>query len=268
MLNTNDKYLVGSWNPSLCGDPSTGCEYPDTTNHTPGAYWILTDLPGSDYTRDPIIKGQYVFAEGDLAGETVYDGDYMLYGETDWILVHSSEDPSAYYRLDGSNPITAPFAGGGQQIKNIVDGIDTTDAVTVSQLNTKADIGHIHSISEVTDLQAELDSKALGSDLTSHTGNTSNPHSVTASQVGALEPTGDGSGLTGLTKAQVGLDQVDNTSDVNKPISTATQTALDDKVDSVQQESVGILVRNMIQVTQAEYDALTVDENTFYIIIG
>lgn len=43
-------------------------------------------------------------------------------------------------------------------------------------------------------------------DLTSHTGNTSNPHSV--------------------TKAQVGLSNVDNTSDVNKPVSTAQAAAL------------------------------------------
>ena len=45
--------------------------------------------------------------------------------------------------------------------------------------------------------------------LTAHTSNTSNPHSV--------------------TKAQVGLGNVDNTSDVNKPISAAVQTALDGK---------------------------------------
>lgn len=45
--------------------------------------------------------------------------------------------------------------------------------------------------------------------LTSHTGNTSNPH--------------------GVTKVQVGLGNVDNTSDANKPVSTATQTALDTK---------------------------------------
>jgi hypothetical protein len=36
-----------------------------------------------------------------------------------------------------------------------------------------------------------------------------------------------------LDKAAVGLGNVDNTSDANKPISTATQTALDDKVDKV-----------------------------------
>lgn len=47
-------------------------------------------------------------------------------------------------------------------------------------------------------------------ELYNHTVNTSNPHSV--------------------TKTQVGLGNVDNTSDVNKPISTAAQAALDEKV--------------------------------------
>ena len=41
---------------------------------------------------------------------------------------------------------------------------------------------------------------------------------------------GDGSGLTGLTKTQVGLSNVDNTSDINKPISTIQQTALNLKL--------------------------------------
>jgi hypothetical protein len=47
------------------------------------------------------------------------------------------------------------------------------------------------------------------SELTAHTSNTSNPHSV--------------------TKAQVGLANADNTSDANKPVSSATQTALNAK---------------------------------------
>ncbi|NCB75120.1 MAG: hypothetical protein EOM51_10315 [Clostridia bacterium] len=62
--------------------------------------------------------------------------------------------------------------------------------------------------------------KAAGSSLVpdtaklsydSHLSNTSNPHSV--------------------TKTQVGLGNCDNTSDANKPVSTAGQTALDFKVD-------------------------------------
>lgn len=39
----------------------------------------------------------------------------------------------------------------------------------------------------------------------------------------------EGAGNIDLTKSDVGLSNVDNTSDVNKPISTATQTALDGK---------------------------------------
>ena len=42
-----------------------------------------------------------------------------------------------------------------------------------------------------------------------------------------------GSGNIDLTKNDVGLSNVDNTSDINKPISIATQTALDLKVDKV-----------------------------------
>ena len=51
----------------------------------------------------------------------------------------------------------------------------------------------------------------ISSGLSSHIGDTSNPH--------------------GVTKDQVGLGNVDNTSDADKPISDATQTALDGKVD-------------------------------------
>lgn len=38
--------------------------------------------------------------------------------------------------------------------------------------------------------------------------------------------------VSGVTKSHVGLGNVDNTSDVNKPVSTATQTALNLKADS------------------------------------
>jgi len=51
---------------------------------------------------------------------------------------------------------------------------------------------------------------AVQASLASHTGSTGNPHSV--------------------TKAQVGLPNVDNTSDASKPISTAMQTALNGKL--------------------------------------
>ena len=60
-------------------------------------------------------------------------------------------------------------------------------------------------------LQAQITANL--STLSGHISNTSNPHSV--------------------TKAQVGLSNVDNTSDANKPISTATQTALNAKENTI-----------------------------------
>lgn len=80
----------------------------------------------------------------------------------------------------------------------------------------------------MANLDAYLDDVAAKSTMDAHVANTSNPH--------------------GVTKAQVGLGNVDNTSDANKPISTATQTALDGKVD----ENVAITGATKTKVT---YDA-------------
>ena len=90
-----------------------------------------------------------------------------------------------------------------------------------------------------------------------------------------------------VTAASIGLGNVDNTADADKPVSTATQTALDDKqgilaegafVDgdktrldkSVISDTTGVTgadqVTNLISLTQAEYDAITPAASTLYII--
>lgn len=63
---------------------------------------------------------------------------------------------------------------------------------------------------------------ATKTELSDHTGNTSNPHQV--------------------TKSQVGLGNVDNTSDLSKPISSATQFALNGKVSKTGDTMTGDLV--------------------------
>lgn len=78
-------------------------------------------------------------------------------------------------------------------------------ALVKGKLRLTGDLGGTADLPTVPGLA----SKATSADLTAHTGNTSNPHSV--------------------TKAQVGLGSADNTSDASKPISTAAQTALDAK---------------------------------------
>ena len=77
-----------------------------------------------------------------------------------------------------------------------------------NELNSKASSEHTHNIEQVTNLQSELNNKA------------------------PLSPTTDKNNPQNVSKSQVGLGNVDNTSDSDKPISTATQQALNDKADT------------------------------------
>ena len=71
-------------------------------------------------------------------------------------------------------------------------------------------------------------------DLISHIGNKSNPHTV--------------------TKAQVGLGNVDNTSDVNKPVSTAVQAALNGKAPTSHTHTKSQITDFPTKVSQFEND--------------
>jgi len=97
---------------------------------------------------------------------------------------------------NGRAKVAAPSASDDIARKDTVDAVQTN-------LNNHTNAAAPHSGHETpAGAQAKVDA---------HANRTDNPHSV--------------------TKAQVGLGNVDNTSDLNKPISTATQTALDTKAD-------------------------------------
>lgn len=61
------------------------------------------------------------------------------------------------------------------------------------------------------------------------------------------------------TKSFVGLPNVDNTSDVNKPVSTATQTALDTKASKIELGAKADLVAGKVPVEQIPTSALVTD---------
>jgi hypothetical protein len=119
---------------------------------------------------------------------------------------------------------------------------------------------------------------------------------VSAQYLSALAPVQSVSGKTGvvtLSKIDVGLGNVDNTTDAGKPISAATQAALDSKANSVHKSrhAIGgadvltpsdigaiasdisgvagaLTVTNMIKVTQAQYDAISSPSlSTLYVIV-
>lgn len=155
--------------------------------------------------------------------------------------------------------VPAGTAGWGAIVGNISDQEDLQLA-----LDGKANATHSHVIADVTGLQSALDGKAalvhthddryytegevnalldpITTDISEldtafglHVANVSNPHSV--------------------TKSQVGLGNVDNTSDANKPISNATQAALNNKSD-VGHTHVEADITDLDKYSQSEVDTL------------
>lgn len=103
-------------------------------------------------------------------------------------------------------------------------GIPKTDLSSQVQASlNKAD-------SAIQDISSKVNNSTYTEDKKTFALKTEIPTTLPASDVSAwakasTKPT--------YTATEIGLDQVNNTSDMNKPISTATQTALDGKVDKV-----------------------------------
>ena len=137
--------------------------------------------------------------------------------------------------LDGIDAIFEINAGGttwGSIIGDIEDQADLKEALD----SITGDVGDLDSI--VSANYEELNDKISdnSTDIANHIADTNNPHVV--------------------TKAQVGLGNADNTSDLNKPISTATQTALNGKVPTSRKINNKPLTGD-IELTAADIGALS-----------
>lgn len=142
---------------------------------------------------------------------TVIDhGDLVGLNDDDHIQYHT--DARGDIRYNTKAQITAFLAGKADSVHSHAIS-DVTGLQTA--LNAKADSLHSHAIADTTGLQAALNNKE---------------DAITAT-TSADYYRGDKTFAT-LDKAAVGLANVDNTSDANKPISTATQTALNGKTDT------------------------------------
>jgi hypothetical protein len=159
--------------------------------------------------------------------------------------------------------------------KTKLDGIATgaTANSTDAQLRDRSTHTGTQTASTISDFTTAADAR-----ITAATGTTIQPLDSDLTAIAALSPTNDdiiqrkaGAWTNrtpaqvktdlALTKADVGLANVDDTSDANKSISTATQTALDTKPSST-------TIDNIVTLTQAEYTALTPKvATTLYVII-
>lgn len=116
---------------------------------------------------------------------------------------------------------------------NVNDGLyDQADDKLITINQASSFTAGVMSASDKTKLdglkaQAEIDTSIsnVQNNLNAHINNRTNPHRV--------------------TKEQIGLDQVDNTSDANKPISNATQTALNDKFSATDGNALKQTIEDM-----------------------
>lgn len=196
------------------------------------------------------------------------DGVYVNVNEStntnaDHKIVLRSELSSHINNKNNPHSVTKAQVGLGN-VNNTSDldkPVSTATQAKLSEANEKINKNAEDIVKQgekITSLEAN---KASVDDLTSHTGNKSNPHGVTAAQVGlgnvdntadldkeistktqaALNLKANASDLTShagnksnphsVTKAQVGLGNVDNTADSSKPVSALQQAALDLKAD-------------------------------------
>ena len=118
-------------------------------------------------------------------------------------------------QLLDDNAIELVVDGNAQVITSVewgeISGTLSNQTDLQDALELKANANEVYTKDEADEL---LNKKASASELASHIQDDSNPHNV--------------------TKAQVGLGNVDNTSDLDKPISNATQNALDLKATTAQ----------------------------------
>lgn len=119
-----------------------------------------------------------------------------------------------------------------QEAQQIGRNTLTITSATTSQagLMSSSDKTKLDGLKDQAGITSDID--AVQTNLETHINNKSNPHEV--------------------NKAQVGLDNVDNTSDANKPISTATQNALNSKFNASDGNALKQTIENMPNLVVTE----------------
>ena len=121
--------------------------------------------------------------------------------------------------------------------KTYADSAVTTHSTDTTSVHGIADTAALATTTNVSTAQTAAETFATGA-VSTHSEDTTNIHGIADTTL--LVTTTGTQTLTnktittpaGLVKGDVGLGNVDNTSDANKPVSTATQTALDLKLAS------------------------------------
>lgn len=164
---------------------------------------IQTQINDKAPKADPTFTGTVTLPSGTvtsgmIANDTIVNADINTAAAIDWtkLAVSSTVSSTELGYLDG---VTS-------SVQTQLDGKQATVA-NVSDV----EIGYLDGVT--SSIQTQLDAKSTASKTETLTNKT-----LTSPVINTP---------TGITKSDVGLANVDNTTDANKPVSTATQTALD-----------------------------------------
>lgn len=205
-------YLNPDWNEITNNIGTTDARYVQLAGNTmqgdllfpSGKKVSLTDLPTA--VTDAVNK-EYVDAAKTLDATALINGKIRLAGDLSGTAASPEIAIGAITNAKIASGISASKVGLGN-VDNTSDEAKPISTVTQTALDLKASIASVNLKANTTDLVLKADITDL------------NLKAPIAS------PTFTGS-VSGITAAMVGLANVNNTSDLAKPISTATQTALD-----------------------------------------
>lgn len=220
-----------------------------------GVSTMITEV-GHPFT-DEVVRfngTNWVLAEADSLANAGASGFAFNWGADIFMLVSSGFcewfsglTPGATYYLSPTTPgalTTTMPVGAGEVVKPMLLALSATSGLVLDVPGVEVGAGGASvwgditgTLSDQTDLQSALNLKA-----------------PLASPAFTGTP-------TGITKAHVGLSNVDNTSDASKPVSTATQTALDLKVDETITVNGHALSSN-VTVTKSDVSLGNVDNTS------
>ena len=205
---------------------------------------FLTTLAGNlatHSTDSTMVHG--ITDTADLATKT-YANTGVSTHNSDTTDVHGIPDTSVLATLsditDAVNGITGDYsllAGTGLTWDAELEKLTTDSTISTKEYADTAvgthnsDTTDVHGIADTSALATtSATASAISTAVSDHSSDTTNIHGISNTANLATTSYADtavSTAVSALTKSSVGLGNVDNTSDANKPVSTATQTALD-----------------------------------------
>ena len=181
----------------------------------------------------------------EIGSGTLFSGSMTT---IDWskgpYFIGTETDPTGgtNYTISGTSELlSVPYALHAQTAESITGEITVTEtdplfSVSVASSITATDTAKWNR--PIPETGAQLDSTGIAK-----MGYVAGPRADLTKLAPLASPTFTGT-VSGIDKAMVGLTNVDNSSDANKPVSTATQTALDLKESAANKSTDGTLATN------------------------